>query len=233
MPYLRLVMLFLSLTLFSTCLPKDEVFYLKATKPALNATITGSVTDLSTQTPLVGALIVLTKDDKIIDSMRISQSGKYQFNIIDGDTLRQYDYQIYMPYNDRMIVNEGTYLVTTDSIQTQNYTTCPAGFLSLTFESQGITDSMNIINNQNNCYGIVGWKTQIHIDSKNKHPNMILTGGGYLGGFKITPDTIELFKVAMNAVFDVQGFKNGRIIIDRKDTISVKSGTSTPVIFKY
>jgi hypothetical protein len=234
MRYITYFILCLSLSLFTTCKPDEVVPRVKkATNPVLNATISGLVTNRSDKTPLAGILILLKKDTFIIDSIRTPQLGMYQFKVVDNDTFRTYNYSIEIPFNERMVFYDTYYKITQDSIQTKNFASCPAGFLSLNFINQNLTDSINILHSQTNCVDSVDYKIRIQVTSKDGSLGLRFLEGILRGPLRLKPDTFNVFKTANNAIFDVKGFKNGKIIIDRIDTIPVKVGTTTFFTYKY
>lgn len=231
MRYTKYLFFFISLFLFVTCRPEEIIPKLNvATIPILNATISGQITSRDTKLPLADILIVLKKDTTVIDTIRTPMSGVYQFKILDKDTLRQYKYSIEIPFNGNLIFNESYYTITQDSIQIKDFTACPAGFLFLKFENQSLTDSLYLLHSQMNCVDSEDYKIKISVD---KGLGISFLGGIFKGPLRLAKDTITLFKVANNAIFDVKGFKNGKMIINRKDTISIKVGVTTPFTYKY
>ena len=130
------IILVSSLVIFSMCVPKSPVE--PVFQPILNATVKGVLTNKSNNLPLVGVLIMLKKDTMIVDSVRTSALGNYQFHIIDKDTTRQYYYTIDIPFTGKLYFYEATYIVNQDSIQIQNFSACPLGFLLMTFSSKRV-----------------------------------------------------------------------------------------------
>lgn len=234
MRYITYVILFLTLFLFTTCRP-DEIVPIrkKATQPILNATISGIITNRNDRTPLEGILIVLQKDTSIVDSIRTPQSGTYQFKIIDTDTFRKYKYSIAIPFTEKMLFDKYDYAITQDSIQIKNFAACPSGFLLLNFVNESLTDSINILHSQMNCIDSEDYKIKIQVTSKNKGLSLSFLSGIFIGSLTATTDTIKMLKMANNAVFDIKGFKNGKMIINRLDTIPIKAGATTNFTYKY
>jgi hypothetical protein len=237
MRYTILVLLS-SIFLFTSCLPKDP-FVLSDIigKPILNVTIRGLVTIGKDKTPLDSILVVLKRDTIVIESIRTPKSGAFEFKVNDADTLRPYNYSIEIPTNDpvnkKLIFKENSYSIIKDSIQIKNFMACPAGNLSLDFVDQGLTDSLNIFYNEISCFDSLDYKIKIQASSKINNFNFYFLEGRLKGVIVLSKNNVNILKTAKNGIFDVKGFKNGKMIIERIDTIAVKEGNTTYFTFKY
>jgi hypothetical protein len=236
MRYTILFML-LSIFLLISCGPEPPLFSEITAKPILNVTIKGSVTIGKDKIPLDNILVLLKRDTIVIESIRTPKSGTFEFKVNDNDTLRSYDYSIEIPSKDsvnkKLIFNEDFYSITKDSIQIKHFRACPSGYLSLDFVDQGLTDSLNILHSEMNCFDSLDYKIKIQTSSKIKGFNFLFLEGQQKGAMVLTKDNINILKTANNSIFDVKGFKNGKMVIERVDTIAVKEGDTTTFVFKY
>jgi hypothetical protein len=233
-----ILLLFSNILFFASCIPKDPTDFSDIVgKPILNVTVQGLVTIGKNKVPLDNILVVLKKGTVVIESVRTPKSGAFEFKVKDTDTLRLYDYSIEIPTHDsvnkKLIFKENFYSVIKDSIQIKNFMACPAGYLSLDFVDKGLSDSLNISYSEINCFDSLDYKMKIHISSKIQGFKLLSFEGEQKGSMALTKDNINILKTANNGIFDVKGFKNGKIVIERIDTIAVKVSDTTYFSFKY
>jgi hypothetical protein len=233
-----ILLLLSNIFLFESCIPKEPSILSDIVgKPILNVTIRGLVTIGKDKTPLDNILVVLKRDTIVIESIRTPQSGAFEFKVNDTDTLRSYDYSIEIPTNDpvnkKVIFKDDFYSIIKDSIQIKNFIACPAGYLSLDFVDQGLTDSLNILHSEMNCFDSLDYKIKIQALNKTKGFNYYFLEGRLRGVVVLKKDNINILKTANNAIFDVKGFKNGKIVVERTETIAVKERDTTYFTFKY